>query len=248
MPMTSTEAAEASLPAPDAEPSAPVSAGVFARAMRGFSCVFWGIPLSVLLFAGAIDLRLPFTARAPAYVFGIFLVYCGVVYFQRTVLPVPRWESLVRELLFVLLIEVYLSPFVFWWRHMPHVPYYVANILILRLCTTWGLFILNHLAVDIARLLRDRLLAIEAQVCAWLALVIMLVPTGYALLQSVLAARSFGISLAPGEAIGGPHRLGWVYAVALIPFTLTMMIAWTSKERCLRALQAPTDGSLRPNP
>lgn len=239
MPMMSTEAAKTGLPAPDVTPGPLAPAGALARAMRGFSCVFWGIPLSVLLFAGAIDLRLPFAARAPAYVFGIFLVYCGVVYFQRTALPGRRWRSLVREMLFVLLIEVYLSPFVFWWRRMPHVPYYVANILVLMLCTTWGLFILNQLAAEIARLLRDRALAVEAQIAAWLALAFMLVPTSLALLQSVLAARSFGISLAPGEAVGGPQRFGWLYAVALFPFALNMMIAWKTKERCLRALQTP---------
>ncbi len=240
MPAMSTEAAEAGVPAPDPVPALPVPIDAYARAMRGFSCVFWGIPLAILLFAGAIDVRLPFTARAPAYVFGVFLVYCGVVYFQRAPLPGARWHSLVRELLFVLLIEVYLSPFVFWWKHMPHVPYYVANLIILMLCTAWGLFILNQLAGEIARLLHDRLLLVEAQVSAWLALALMLAPTGYALIQSATAARHFGIALAPGEAIAPRYGFGWLYAVGLVPFALTMMMAWKAKERCLRALQAPT--------
>jgi len=216
--------------------SRPAPADALARVMRGFSCVFWGIPFSVLLFAGAIDLRLPFAARAPAYVLGVFLVYCGVVYFQRALLPGARWNSLVRELLFVLLIEVYLSPFVYWWRRMPHMPYYVANLIILLMCTAWGIFILNQLAAEIARSLREKAFAVEAQICAWLALVIMSIPTGHVLVRSVLAARSYG--MAPGEVIGDGRAAAWVFGIGIIPFAITMMISWKTKERCLRALQA----------
>ncbi len=44
----------------------PVSADALIRVARGFSCVFWGIPLSLLLFSGALDVRLFAHIRMPA--------------------------------------------------------------------------------------------------------------------------------------------------------------------------------------
>ena len=158
-----------------------VSADALIRVARGFSCIFWGIPLSLLLFSGKLDIRLFSFVRMPAYVLGIFLAYIGTVFLQRAGALSDMWTRRVRQALFLLLVEVYLAPFVYWWRQMPHVPYFTANMAGLVLCTTWGLFVVNRLAGEVCKLLHDRTFFIETQVAGWLTAGFMITPLAHAL-------------------------------------------------------------------
>ena len=208
------------------------SADALIRVARGFSCIFWGIPLSLLLFSGALDIRLFSFVRMPAYVFGIFVAYIGTVFLQRAGPLSDMWTRRVRQLLFLLLVEVYLAPFVYWWRQMPHVPYFTANMAALVICTTWVLFVINRLAGEVCKLLRDRTFLIETQVASWLAVVFMLTPVAYALYTALRAV------LRPdGDFFFVLERPLWIYALALLPFTITMAVSWKMKERCLQVLK-----------
>lgn len=208
------------------------------RAARGFSCVFWGLPLSLLLFTGAVDIRLFPRVRVPAYVMGVFVVYCGLVFFQRIGPLTAMWQRRVRGGLLILLLEVYLAPFLFWWRQMPLVPYYAANVMALVLCTMMGLFVLNKLGGEIARTLHDGSLYVESQISAWLSALFLLVPVAYSLLRSLQPPIESAAALLQSMVVAPFGTPRWIYAFALLPFTLTMAIAWKAKERCLRALKA----------
>jgi hypothetical protein len=214
-----------------------LSSGVLIRAARGFSCIFWGIPLGLLLFSGALDLRVFPRLRMPAYVFGIFLVYCGLMFLQRTGPLSAHWLRRVREAMFVLLVEVYLAPFVFWWRQMPHVPYYIANVLALILCTTLGLFLVNLLAGELGRALHDRTFLVESRLSAAISVLFMMVPVLGSVFDSIRATLQLE-SMLDLDLAGSPFAFPrWAYAFSLLPFTLTMAIAWKAKERCLLVLK-----------
>jgi hypothetical protein len=209
------------------------------RLARGCSCIFWGIPLTLLLFSGALELRLLPRFRLPGFVAGLLLVFCGVLYLNRVPPLTRRWPRRIRQALLVLLVLVYLSPFVHWWRAMPHVPYYSANMLGLLAATMWGFLIVNQLAAEIGLAFGDRTFCLEARICGWLAVLFLLFPGCFALVRSVLAAAPFEntgmISL-----VLVPYLMPrWMYALALLPFTLTMMMVWRAKELCLRALRKP---------
>jgi hypothetical protein len=216
------------------------------RAARGFSCVFWAIPIGLLLFSGALDIRVFPRLRVPAYVLGVFLAYCGAIYLQRAGALTPLWIRRVRALLFVLLLKVYLAPFVYWWRNVPGNPYYVANVALLMLVTAAGLFTVNRLGEEIGRVIRDRVFGVEARVAAWVALLLSIMPL------LVFLAYSFppllrSDALVYVELMGVPLSASkWTYLLALLPFTLTMAVAWKAKERCLHLLKlfaAFPDGS-----
>ena len=202
------------------------------RVARGFSCIFWGIPLSLLLFSGALDLRLFTFVRMPAYVVGIFLLYIGTVLLQRAGGLSDMWTRRVRQLLFLILVEVYLAPFVYWWRQMPHVTYFTANMAALVICTTWGLFAVNRLAGEVSKLLRDNTFFIETQIAGWLAVLFMLTPLVHALYTAIRAV------LRPDGNFFFVLELPlWIYALTLLPFTITMAVAWKTKERCIQVLK-----------
>jgi hypothetical protein len=202
------------------------------RVARGFSCIFWGIPLSLLLFSGALDIRLFAFVRMPAYVLGIFVAYIGTVFLQRAGPLSDMWTRRVRQLLFLLLAEIYLAPFVYWWRQMPQVPYFTANMLALVICTTWVLFVVNRLAGEVCKLLCDRTFLIETQVAGWLSVGFMLTPLAHALYTSIRAV------LQPdGPSVFVFELPLWIYALALLPFTITMAVSWKIKERCLQVLK-----------
>ena len=202
------------------------------RMARGFSCFFWGIPLSLLLFSGAMDVRIFSFVRMPAYVLGIFVAYIGTVFFQRAGPLSHSWTLQVRRMLFLLLVEVYLAPFVYWWRQMPHVLYFRANMAVLVLCTAGALFLLNRLAGEACHLLRDGAFFTETQIAAWFSAGFMLTPFFYMLYAAVRAALhpEGGFLLVLDAPL-------WVYLLALLPFTITMAVAWKMKERCLQVLK-----------
>lgn len=209
-----------------------VSADALIGVARGFSCIFWGIPLSLLLFSGALDIRIFSFIRMPAYVLGIFVVYIGTVFLQRAGALSDTWNRRVRQLLFLLLIEVYLAPFVYWWRQMPQVLYFAANMAGLVICTTWVLFVANRLAGEVCRILRDNTFLIETQVSGWIAVGFMLTPLAYALYTAIRV-----IFRPAGEVFFVLDMPLWIYALALLPFTFTMAVSWKMKERCLHILK-----------
>ena len=223
------------------------SADALVRVARGFSCIFWGIPLSLLLYSGALDVRVFSYIRMPAYVFGIFVAYMGSVFLQRAGALSGMWTRRVRQLIFLLLVEVYLAPFVYWWRQMPHVPYFTANMAALVICTTWTLFVINRIAGEACKLLRDSTFLLETRVAGWLAVTFMLTPLFYALYSAV---RMY---LQPDGVFFFVLELPlWVYVLTLLPFTITMAVSWKMKERCLQVLkmsakvppiQSPTEES-----
>ena len=209
-----------------------VSADALVGVARGFSCIFWGIPVSLLLYSGALDIRLFSFLRMPAYVLGILITYIGVVFLQRAGPLSDRWRRIVRQLIVLLLVEVYLAPFVYWWRQMPQVLYFAANMAGLILCTTWVLFAINRLAGEVCKLLRDRTFLIETQVASWLAAAFTLTPVAYALYAAVRTV------LQPDAGFFFVFELPpWITAVVLLPFTITMAVSWKVKERCLQILK-----------
>lgn len=214
-----------------------ISADALLRAARGFSCIFWGIPLSILLYSGMLDVRIPPLLRLPTYVVGVFVVYCGVILLQRAGPLSALWPHRVREALFLLLLEVYLAPFVYWWRQMPSVPYYVANVVGMVFCTAAGLFVLNMLAADLAKSLHDQVLHAEARVSSWLSLVFMIIPAVDAVIRSIRSVFEAGSMMFMETFPIPPEMPRWMYAVALIPFTLTMAVAWKAKELSLKRLR-----------
>lgn len=204
---------------------------------RGFSCFFWGIPLSLFLAVGLMNIRLLSQIKAPAYVLGILVVYWGLILLKRTKLPAPGWSRHVHQALVVVFLLVYLSPFTEWWRQMPHLLFFTANAALFLLCTVWLLILLNKLAGDVAKSLYDRTFLVETQLCGWSVPVFIVLPVLglfiYVFLTAIRHETGIVFELTQINRIA----YHWGMALALLPFTLTTAIAWKTKERCLEAVK-----------
>ena len=202
------------------------------RLARGFSCIFWGVALTLLLASGTLDIRVVSFVHMPVYVFGVLLAYIGAVFLQRAGALSDAWALYVRLLLLLLLVEVYLAPFVYWWRKMPHALYFNLNVSALILCTAWGMFIVNRLAGEAGALLHDRTFVFETRVAGWLSAAFMLIPLAHALYATIVAAIETNGYVA--YTFDPPP---WVYVLSVLPFGTTMAVAWKMKERCLQLLK-----------
>ena len=213
---------------------------------RGFSCFFWGIPLSLFLAVGLMNVRLLAQIKAPAYVLGILVIYWGLILLKRTKPLPPGWTHHVNQSLVIVFLLVYLSPFTEWWKQMPQVLFFTVNVVLFVLCTIRLIVLLNKLAGDVAKALYDRTFVIEAQLSGWSVLVFIVVPILGLLIYSLLAAFRHETGVAY-ELLHIPQRVyHWWLALALLPFTLTTAIAWKTKERCIEAVKMSSRPSITP--
>ncbi len=211
---------------------------VLLRIARGFLCFFWGLPIGLLLFTGALSFPTLPRIRLPAYVVGVLIAYCGVMYLKRTGPLTALWNRRLRFAILLMLLQVYLAPFVHWWKRVPSEPYFAANVIVLLLVTAWTFFVINMLAAELARVLHDSTFRIEAQISAWISFVFMLAPLLEVVAVSVsLYAESgslFLVELPP--AIFMLPR--WASVFALVSFTSTMAVTWKAKGQALNRVSA----------
>lgn len=225
----------------------PLAPGRVIALIRGFACLFWGIPISLLVFSRLPDLRLGTHLYVPVHLFGLLLMYRGTLQLQRANLLTLRWGGLVRQLMLALVLQVYLSPFVFWWKRMPGVPLYQANLLLLAAVAMYTLRLVSRLAGEWGARLDDRVFRSEAAISGWtalgfLALPILLVPAGLWLL---LRGGSWdeSLALATQAAATWPR---WTLLLFAVPASFTMAVAWKAKELGFELLKTQPAPPARP--
>ncbi len=214
------------------------------RIARGFTAVFWGLLLGLLLFSNAVSLhwsRVP----VPSYILGVVLIFVGMLTLH-SVSPFTRsWRKHVRTSLLVLLLHVYFAPFVYWWQRVPDVSYFLLNVMMMLFCSMWLLLLLNQLVLELSHTLGNDSLQLEAELCGWSVVILLLIPYVFFVVYPLLAAVRYHSSVFV-ELVQLMHRLPrWVLIFSLLPFTLTLAVCWKTKEYCFRTLQVPPQGADR---
>ncbi len=212
--------------------------------MRGFSRVLWSIPIGLLLFTGMLDLAINRFIRLPTYVISTLLFFWGLMALYRVRPLSPAWSRYLRLAFVLTLLLIYFSPFIYWWMRLPFQDHFAINLLALMLAITWLLWIVNRLAEEVAGAMRDRVFLIEARLCRWSVLAIILVPLSgyvvYALAMNIVHGMAITHILQNMRYL--PH-VHWMLALILLPMTLTISIAWKAKECALSILKAQADQS-----
>jgi hypothetical protein len=219
-------------------PDITLSPSQLLRVARAFACIFWGIPLGLLLFFNA--LRFYFWSRIPLppYVIGIVLVYIGTIYLYMAGRITPNWIKRVKRTLFVLFLHVYFAPFVYWWQRVPDNRFFTTNVLGLVFCSLWILLLINQLVGELARALGDRTFRVEASVCGWGVIVLLMVPFLLSVAYAFVAADRHEASLQGLLLFMYRNMPSWLTVLFLLPFTMTMACSWKAKESCLTRLKA----------
>ena len=203
-------------------------------AVRGLSAWFWGLALIVLVLAGVLTVRLPFLARLPGHSVGLLILLVGVYHVHQawpTHAPCRRW---VRLLGLAVTLQLYLVPFLGWWRSGTAAWYALAHLILLLAS---GLIMLAGLARWVEAMaghLGETELRIEARLSGWV------IPALGGLSSALYAVRGGRLAWYTDPAFALHHLLvetdPFLLFPALLPFIPALAIAWTAKTRLLHTL------------
>ena len=203
------------------------------RAARGFSCIFWGLALCVLLTTRFVRIFLFEHSRLPSHLPGLALVLLGAIMLHRAGPLTVQWKRHATSIMLAALFQVYLIPFVVWWKALPHFWLFAGNMLVLALATVWLLVAVAGGVANLARATQDQVLYYEAQMVKWIATLALTLTAG------MLAFRLGIIMLRDGELgmaslHGAIYALpGWLQIFILAPFLLVLAVTWEGKEHCI---------------
>jgi hypothetical protein len=207
------------------------------RLVRGLSCLFWGLPLALLICAQAIRtdwLRslgiLPPMLTTGLLLYGLWLMNS----FQR---QERIWKTALFRTQMLATVNVGLSPFLYWWNQVPGNTYYVVTALLFALSGAAFLGSLNTTIERLGAMLPDETLRHESRhftaVNRWL-LVIMIGIVG--LLLTVGQLPEIASRFEPVREAVARHYRWFVISFILLPLAITMALLWKTKEVILEGI------------
>ncbi len=219
---------------PDPLPNAELlpSLGLLAR---GLSALFWGLPCSLIVCF--------YTARAEGFrAFGILppvvcaaWLACGL---RQLAAFQPRervWRNTLDRAQLLSLVNVGLSPFLYWSGRLPANPYFFFIVLLLTFCGLLFLGSLNQVLQRLGAMLPDEALRLEIKqftalnlnlLTAMLALSLLCAPGLYLLSSLPTWLRRIAIFLDQNTL----WYLVPIIPLVLLPLALTMALLWKTKE------------------
>lgn len=208
-----------------------------AGVIRGLSCLFWGLPLTLLLTAKTAvpDPFLPVNPLTGLLTHGLLLYgFHQLRHFQ----PQERIWAVSRERAVLLVfLQLALFPFAYWWARRPDEPYFQRGFALLLVSGFATLAITNIVLKRLTAMLPDETLRGETRFFVALNLRIL---AGVALLGAGLLMTQLGT---PQPGVLWPlyrffERIEpWqILLPALLPLALTMTLIWKTKEVVLTSL------------
>lgn len=206
------------------------------RLARGLSCLFWGLPLTLLVSVPSAQAHWfgRMGALPPVLATGLLLFGTWQLGFFQTQERV--WMAAHNRAQLMALVNLGLSPFLFWFNQAPQVPYFQYAALAFHLGALVYLVLLNNMLERLGAMLPDQTLRAEtslfASVNRWLIFVLIL------LAVPVLMGVRLPISVAryPILSIVAQYPLWFVLPFVLIALALTMALLWKTKEVILHSV------------
>ncbi len=207
------------------------------RLVRGLSALFWGLPLALLVCVKTATsnwLR-PMGIVPPLVVTGL-LAYglWQLGHFQK---QERVWHRALDRAKLLGVVNVGLSPFLYWWNQMPQLPFYSLAVAILLVSSVMFLFNLNHVMQRLAAMLPDETLRAETNFFTalnlYLLLGLILLATAYVALQRVNSLPDVVIAALRVIEVS---RSWLVVLLVLVPIAMTMTLIWKIKEAILASV------------
>lgn len=216
------------------------------RAARGFSALFWGLPISTMLYFNAVEIRAISQLSFPAYVVGMGVVVMGLLHLHRARFESSTWSRYSRRSLFAGFLILYMAPVVFWYRVLPPLgTYYAVNIACLTASVVWLLLGINRLVEGLGVVTANPDLSIEARLCGWSVVVLMVIPVTGLLAISVFLSVKYQSTILSEIRTLQETLPSWIHIFLLVPLSLTMIVTWKAKEQCLDALKGRNSPAIR---
>ena len=210
------------------------------RLVRGLSSLFWGLPVALVVCVqtAKLDVLRPFGVLPPVLVTG-WLAY-GLWQFGHFQKQERIWIHALDRAKWLALINLGLSPFVYFWSRLPDQPLYIVMVLLLAATGLLFLASLNVVLCRLTAMLPDEGLRQETRyftvINRYLVLGILLLGIAfYALLHFPDLLQSAGVFL---QALGPASPWLLVFLV-LLPLAMTMALIWKIKEVILDSVFGP---------
>jgi hypothetical protein len=224
----------ACMPEPTAHPDLLRSLG---RLVRGLSALFWGLPIALVVCvetARAGMLR-PLGALPPVLVTG-WLLY-ALIEMQSFQKRERVWRHALDRAKLIGLVNVGLSPFIYWHNRIEGEPFFAAVVMLLAVSGLLFLLNLNLVLQRLAAMLPDETLRAETRQFTALNRVLLVVTlvlgVGYYALAQwespplVLLWAQFGLD---------KLRFVLLIVLVLLPLAMTMALLWKTKEVILASV------------
>lgn len=220
------------------------------RMVQGLSSLFWGLPLSLII--GVQSARtdwlgvfgpVPILAVAALLLYGVH----QLSYFQ----PHERiWVRVLDRARLVALINLGMSPFLYWWHRLPGVTFYTLGVAILVLSALVFLLDLNLLVRQLSAMLPDATLRQESQFFTTMNRSLLAAALVYIAADTFIYYLPLMVQANPGTGLGinleslmlllnGSFWLIVLFTQAklmvlglliLLPVAMTMALLWKIKE------------------
>ena len=201
------------------------------RLVRGLSALFWGLPLALVVsvYVGTNEWARPIHMLGPVVVLG--LLFYGLNLLTDFQKQERIWRESLERAKLLALINVGLSPFIYWYNRLPEEQLYGLAVLLLMITGLLFLFNLNHVLQRLAAMLPDETLRNETRVFGNL---------NISILTSILVLSGVFYFLSQLEQL--PQLVAhfvtilqmlrlWLFVfLVLLPIAMTMTLIWKIKE------------------
>ena len=199
---------------------------------RGLSALFWGLPASLIICAetAKVDMLRPLGIVPVLVINGLLLFgLWQMAEFQKQERP---WRNALDRAKLLAIVNLGLSPFLFWYSRMPDQPLFQAAILVLFLSALLFLYNLNVVLKQLGAMLPDETLRQETRQFTALnrsLIVGWLVFTG----GTIVLGQFFdpAVHFSPLLVFWLQHvRVTLQLVLGLAPLAITMALLWKTKE------------------
>lgn len=206
------------------------------RLAQGFYFIFWGLLLAVLvgtqsLIGPALQPVVEFLLAA-----GVVATLAGSWRLNQAKSVGPLWQGRVRWTLALAALMVYFCIFFHLWRRMPQNAYLLANAFAFVGASILYMISLNRTVAALAEIFGRRELVVESRVFGVSNIGFLMVPfVGMLAYICAAAIRNQTSLLAELQYLLYRANL-LVVVLLLLPFSLTLSLAWIAKDATLREL------------
>jgi hypothetical protein len=201
------------------------------RLVRGLSALFWGLPLGLVVsvYVATNEWAQSQHLFAPVAVAG--LIFYGLHLLSDFQKSERIWHQTLDRAKLLALVNLGLSPFVYWYNRLPEMPFFAAAVFLLILTGLLFLFNLNHVLQRLAAMLPDETLRAETRVfgnlnISLLSAILLMFGLLYFLRQFEGLPQGVIMFLRTMEYV----RYWLLVFLILLPLAMTMTLIWKIKE------------------
>jgi hypothetical protein len=220
------------------------------RLVRGLSALFWGLPVALVVSVQTAIGRgewLKPLGFLPVVIVMALLCY-GTHLLGRFQVQERIWIHAWERARLVALVNVGLSPFLFFWSKIPGQPFFLVTAQVFCLTLLVFLYLLNAVLARLAAMLPDETLRGETRLFTRvnqtiLMIIIPCLPFYFVLREASTLPRVIVDIMLRIEQTGPMLQLMFLMLFVLLPVATTMALLWKTKEVIMAGVfSGPTSG------